>query len=252
MANRQYWVWDRRRDEDDEWIKFYFFYQAYAVQARVLLDNELKEAELGKKYPEEIILPIFLLIHTALELGFKSLLSRKGISVEEYKGHILSDTLKLVKKHYPNLDLGKECESYIKDFDYINEKGQSVRYPSDKKGKHFWITKGGDGRYFNLAGIVPITKETFKKIDDYFKEKISPLLNPKESRNIWARQTSREFKKMLEKFMTESFKSYGVDEMEYYKEEGISKKYKEPKFKNKEYNFYTLKNNQDFSGLLPK
>ena len=126
---------------------------------------------------EDDILPILLLFSHHLELAFKSLLSKTGKKIT--KTHNLWSLYMDVKKVYPDFNLSKSSEEFVRNEELIDREGrsldyQALKYPINTKGKRFWLTDYNGG-CLNLGAIVIATGEVISEVDKYFKEKIFKL-----------------------------------------------------------------------------
>jgi hypothetical protein len=168
MPEREYYVWDKEGEEEPEWIKFYYFSESYRKAFLTLLAKEEKNED--SVYFDEDILPVLMNFSQYLELIFKALLIKANVLINELIGHNPKEIYEKVKEVYPDFILSESSLLFIEDFNWINEFGQSLRYPVSSRGQRLWL-HGTEGRHFLLNGIASISKQVMGEIYNYLKLK---------------------------------------------------------------------------------
>ena len=173
MPEREYAVWDKKGEEGEDWIKYYYYSEAYRKSFLTLLEKQ--ESGLDPVYHDEDILPVLMCFSQYLELAFKTLLTKAkvplGTAGKGLTGHKPKGIYKQVKAVYSDFQLSAHAILLLDEFEWINEQGQSLRYPISSKGQRFWVDEN-EGRHFNLSGISSITKQVMSEIYLYFRNKV--------------------------------------------------------------------------------
>jgi len=173
MPEREYYVWDKIGEEKEDWEIFFYFSESYRKAFLTLLQKE--ERGIDAVYYDEDILPILMNFSQYLELVFKALLIKANVPLDSLSqgsvGHSPKASLEKVKENYADFELSPTSILFIEDFDWINQFGQSLRYPVSSQGQRFWL-HNLEGRHFNLSGISTIGKQVMGEINNYLKTKI--------------------------------------------------------------------------------
>jgi|SRR3989344_7173223 len=171
MTNRLYHLWDKEGEKEEEWKSFYRFANSYKKASQILIENEIDKAKKGFNYDDEDILPILLNFFQFVELSLKSLLSRK---MKVMKTHNLKELIEKVEKEYDNFSLSKNSKEFLFGLDFVDKKinfleYMRLKYPTDNKGKKYWIEENGSSTCLCLDGICHIIKIVIMEFEKYFK-----------------------------------------------------------------------------------
>jgi len=169
MPDQFYAYYDPIRQSNFNWQNMHDLSKYYMKSIQLLL---VKEAEASNNdYSHYNIYPIMVLLHTYIELVFKSLIMQK---CDELKPH--HDLKKLkdeVKKLHPDFET-KNFENFIQWLNEENPGNAAFRYDVNKKNDAYFVDEGeGPIKGISLSRVTTNANDIFQTAELYFKEHIN-------------------------------------------------------------------------------